>query len=71
MQSHIIPPVMREKGNTGPKGVIEDYKVAKAHAEMRIQQEQEAAHAYVIQHSMATTTVKEDVRLHTTIYPIL
>ena len=46
--------------NTGPKGVLNDYKIAKAREEERLKERAKADHDYVKQSTLSTTTVAED-----------
>jgi hypothetical protein len=46
--------------NTGPKGVLTDYKEAKARAEKKMEKERLETMAHIERHSFKTTTVKDD-----------
>lgn len=48
--------------NTGPKGVLNDYKIAKAREQERFKERAKADHEHVQSSTLTTTSVAEDER---------
>jgi len=46
--------------NTGPKGVLNDYRIAKERAEKRMKEQRERDHAFVEKSTMTVTSVSQD-----------
>lgn len=46
--------------NTGPKGVLNDYRIAKERMEKRMKEQREHDHAFVEKSTMTASTVSQD-----------